>query len=242
MPVSKKRKNAVNKPRKVVPLTVQKTERWAASLNGSRLMYLRNDPDFLTIIKMGRATNAVSYALTNVIREDGKTVASTRQFRRGSFVLAGYLHEGINVVRSIKGRYLTHPKFEPLRALALAAEYKRDRDYIRTIRNVVAFHLDEVDETTRHALGKLKPSTLPFMAGDDRMFMTFYFEFSDYLDVSYLVEKFGDGRSWEETAQDIVNSIMKFSEKFLIAAHEFQMDLCDKVKISEHVYRGPAAR
>jgi len=106
----------------------------------------------------------------------------------------------------------------------------------------MAFHLDEIDETTRHALGTLKPSTMPFMAGDDAMFMTFYFEFSDYLDVSYLVEKFGDGRSWEETAQDIVDSIMKFSERFLIAAHEFQMVLCDKVKIREHVYRGVIAR
>jgi hypothetical protein len=47
------------------------------------------------------------------------------------------------------------------------------------------------------------------MSGDDQSFATFYFEFSDYLDVSFLVEKFGDGRPCEETAKDIVDSIMK---------------------------------
>lgn len=237
MPVSKKRKNVVNKQRRVVPSPPPKTGRWAASLNGSRLMYLRNDPDFLTIIKIGRVTNAVCYALTNVIREDGKTVASVRQFRRGCFVLAGYLHERLKLVQSIKGRYLIHPQFEPLRALALAAEHKRDRDYIRTIRNTMAFHLDEIDETTRQTLAGLKPTTLPFMSGDDETFATAYFELSDYLDVAYLVEKFGDGRTWEETAQMVLDTIMKFADKFLVACHDFHIALCNKINITEHMYR-----
>lgn len=236
MPVSKKRKKAVNGQRRM-PAAPVRTERWAANLNGSRLMYLRNDPDFLTMIKIGRVTNAVAYGLTDVLGNDErKSALGRRQFRRGLFVLAGYLHEGIRLVQSIKGRYLTEPEFEPLRALALATEHKKTRDLVRTIRNATAFHLDEFDETTRQTLARMKPECFPLMSGDDQSLATFYFEFSDYVDWAFLIEKFADGRSREETSDDIVYSTMQFADKFLPACHNFQIALCKKTKIGEHVY------
>jgi hypothetical protein len=113
-------------------------------------------------------------------------VTGMRQFRQGSFVLVGYLHEGLNVVKSIKGRYLTYPEYEPLKALVLSEEYKRERDVVRTIRNATAFHLDEVGETTRQRLVRLNPVTLPFMSGDEKAIGGFCFDFVDFIDLSYL--------------------------------------------------------
>lgn len=243
MPVSRKRKNGNSRQKKTVAVKPpQRTERWSANLNGSRLMYLRNDPDFLTIIKIGRAVNAICFAMNSLYYEDGKTVSSVRQYRRGCFILAGYLHEGLLVVKSIKGRYLTYPAFEPLRAMALGAEYKDEREYVRTIRNAMAFHLDEIDETTRHTLARIKPTMLPFMSGDDATFATSYFELSDYLDIAFLVEKFGNGREWDEAAGAVLESVMKFADKFLVACHDFHIALCNKIDISQHMYKHALVR
>jgi len=237
MPVSKKRKKAITTQRRVLQAPA-KSERWAVTLNGSRLMYIRNDPDFLTIIKVGRVMNAISYAMTDVASyEPLGTVLGTRQYRRAMFVLGGYLHEGIKLIQSIKGRYLTEPSFEPLRALALGSEDKKTRDYLKKVRNVAAFHLDEFDEITRHMLKDLKPKTYPFTAGDNKTEGTFYFEFSDYIDLAFLVETFADGRSWEETSKDMIKSITNIAYRFLMACHDFLIFLCKKIGIAEHVYR-----
>jgi hypothetical protein len=237
MPVSKRRKNSKGKRRTITPLVPVKTERWNVKLNGSRLLNIRNDPDFLTIIKIGRVMNAVAYGVTDIGSYNVNTALCTRQYRRALFVLGGYLHQSITLVSAIKGRYLTEPGFEPLRLIALDSEHKKARDYVRKIRNFTAFHSDEYDETTRQTLSRLKPMTYPFMSGDDDTAGTFYFEFSDYIDLAFLVDTFANGRSFEETSEDILVSIMDLAYKFLTACHEFLHALCTKIKITEHVYK-----
>ena len=237
MPVSKRRKSAAKKQKMRTPVAPVKTERWAVKLNGSRLAYLKNDPDFLTMIKIGRAMNAVAYAMSDVVLFDGHpSIAGTRQYRRACFVLGGYLHQAIKLVLAVKGRYLTEPGFEPLRLVVLDAEHKKARDYVRKIRNFTAFHLDEYDETTRQTLSRLKLTTYPLMSGDDQTAGSFYFELSDYIDLAFLVDTFADGRSWEETATDIIGSLRELAYHFLTACHEFLNALGNKIKIGEHVY------
>jgi len=237
MPVSKRRKNSKGKRRTITPVVPVKTERWSTKLNGSRLINIRNDPDFLTIIKIGRVMNAVAYGLTDVGSYNVNTALCIRQYRRALFVLGGYLHQGITLVKAIKGRYLTEPGFEALRLIALDSEHKKARDYVKKIRNFTAFHLDEYDETTRQTLSRLKPTMYPLMAGDDRTVGSFYFEFSDFIDLTFLVNTFADGRSWEETAHDIIGAIIDLAYEFLTACNEFLDALCSKIKITEHIYK-----
>jgi len=238
MPVSKRRKGVTGKRRTVKPAVTATTDRWSVKLNGSRLLHIRNDPDFLTIIKIGRVMNAVAYGVTDIASyREHSTVMHTRQFRRACFVLGGYLHQGITLVKAIKGRYLTEPGFERLRLIALDSEHKKARDYVKKIRNFTAFHLDEYDETTRQTLSRLKPTMYPLMAGDDRTVGSFYFEFSDFIDLTFLVNTFADGRSWEETAHDIIGAIIDLAYEFLTACNEFLDALCAKIKITEHIYK-----
>lgn len=67
---------------------------WARKLHSSRLMYLRNDPDFLTMIKIGRVMNALGYCVTNIMTFDKWMTNKTheRQLRRSWMMLGGFLH------------------------------------------------------------------------------------------------------------------------------------------------------
>jgi hypothetical protein len=57
MPVSKKRKRAGKEVvRQPVELPVRDTsKRWSLKIKPSQLIYLKDDPDFLTMVKFGRA-------------------------------------------------------------------------------------------------------------------------------------------------------------------------------------------
>jgi len=68
MPVSKKRKRAGKAvKRQAVELPVRDTSKqWSLKIKASQFAYLKDDPDFLTMVKFGRAINALSFA-SNVV-------------------------------------------------------------------------------------------------------------------------------------------------------------------------------
>ncbi|MBV9242648.1 MAG: hypothetical protein JO314_11630 [Acidobacteria bacterium] len=210
---------------------------WRVQLNGSRLAYLRGDPDFLTLVKIGRVMNAIAFAVHGAVYGDPEgSVVGARQYRRSLYVAAGYVHEGIRLVQSIKGRYLTEPAFDALRTMALGYDDKKARDYVRVIRNMTAFHLDEADIVTREVLCKIPPGMYDLAGGDDRTVATFNFDFADRIDMAYLCEMFANGREWPETAEDIVNTVIEFATRFLVACERFHATLIDRTNINEHVF------
>ncbi len=242
MPVSKKRKlrGKVVK-RQPVGLPMRDTSKqWSLKIKASQFIYLKDDPDFLAMVKFGRAINALSFASTVVVgsMKDNSNVGR-RQYRRGLFVLAGYLHQTINIIRGVGDRHITMDAFIPLRKIAHGPEYKKVRGYAKTIRNVTAFHLDEFDEheNTKTSLSQLDPSMYVLMGADDDTIGSFYFEFADYLDFALVGTTFQGERTPEETMADITNSIVETSWELLQAAHAFQLALAKKMELEEYIYR-----
>ena len=216
MPVSKKRTAKKHVVRK--PVVKDNAGKLSVKINGSRLAGLKRDPDFRTIIKIGSVMNAVMCAVETVGRTYKQTtVLEKRQYRRGCFELAGYLHEGIKLANSIKGRYLTYPEFQDLRAVALDAECRRARDYVRKVRNHAAFHFDEDDARTGVTLGKLKPTMYILSSVDRSIPGAWYFDFADYLDLTLLVDEFGEGEGREETIENIFSKVNGLAKLFLEA-------------------------
>lgn len=240
MPTSKKRKGAKKRTvRRVMPAQ-NLGEKWNWKLHASRLVNVCSDPDFLNIVKIGRVMNAVDFGVTSIaIGMKQENMTTTRHYRRGNFVLAGYLHEGIALVDLIKGRYLAEPEFDLLRRIALDSEFRDVRSYVKAIRNVTAFHLDDIDKTTKTVMADLPPTTYTIMAGDDLTAGGFYFELADCIDMTYLFEIFKRGREFEETAADIIHSVRHLAEKFLKGCHVFLAFLCRKVKLVDHTYIWP---
>jgi hypothetical protein len=89
MPVSKKRKRAGKVvKRQAVELPARDlSKRWSLKIKPSQLIYLKDDPDFLMMVKFGRAINALSFASTVVASwMNDDTNIGRRQYRRGLFV------------------------------------------------------------------------------------------------------------------------------------------------------------
>jgi hypothetical protein len=108
------------------------------------------------MIKIGRAVNAIAYPLAGLVAyQKLKTHNDQRFFIRSGYALGGYLHEAINVVDRLKGRYLGEPAFEPLRVLVVEPKYLKFRQHARKVRNDIAFHLDDLDEFTSSVLSCL---------------------------------------------------------------------------------------
>jgi len=250
MAVSKKRKGADRrtgstraKVKQVLVKEKTKAEtdpakkRWARKLHSSHLMQLRNDPDFLTMIKIGRVMNALNFCITTIVScKDYENLTQRRQAKRAYFLLGGYVHQAIALVDSIKGKYLGNEAFEPLRFLVLDYKYQNIRKFAKKMRNYTAFHLDEYDETTRKTLAKLKPTTYTLMCGEDEMLGSHYFAFSDFLDLTFLGNAFWEGQDdVHEIANGAISELCTYSSEFLMACNEFQQMLWH-TKVQEHVY------
>ena len=242
MPVSKKRKLRGKKVvRQVVQMPVRDTSKqWSLKIKPSQLIYLKDDPDFLTMVKFGRAINALSFASTVVASWMGdNSNVGRRQYRRGLFVLAGYLHQTLEIIRGVGDRHITMDAFVPLRTIAHDPKYKKVRGYAKTIRNFTAFHLDEFDEheNTKTSLSRLDPTMHVLMGADDDTIGSFYFEFADYLDFALVGTTFQGERTPRETMEDITNSIIETSWELLNAAHGFQLALAKRMELEEYIYR-----
>ncbi len=203
------------------------------------MIYLKNDPDFLMMVKMGRMLNAVLYAVTSMAPfMTHPTHIARRQYRRGLFVLAGYLHESINIIRNVEDRHVTMETFVPLRKIAHDVEYRKAREYLREIRNVAGFHLADSAgiENTRQAIAELELSAYELMGGDNDDFATFYFELSDTLDISVIGKKFQDERPSDVVSEEIHQTVNSVAWEFIQAATHFQVALARKMDLGEYVY------
>jgi len=243
MAVSKKRKKAgkvVRRQQVVLPQREHEfPDRWDFKIKASQMFYLKNDPDFLLMIKIGRMLNAVTFALT--IFASFEKLASKvgfRQTRRGLFVLAGYVHESISIIKNVEERHVTMESFVPLRDIAYNHEYRKARDYARTIRNVTAFHLDESTtfENTKRSLEDLELGAHGLMGGDNLNPGTFYFELADYLDFALIGRTFQDGREPQETANDIQKTILEVGNELVNRGHAFMLALARKMELGEYVH------
>lgn len=153
MPVSKRRKGAAKQRKPAIAPTAPKSTGWRIRLNPSQLVFIKDNPDFRTMIKIGRTMNAIMFASTIVIQNmECKTFTEGRQYFRSYLILGGYLHEAIKVVLAVKGSYLGDPHFEPLRVLALDAKHKKVRPYLKKVRNFAAFR----------SMNSTRPPAAPF--------------------------------------------------------------------------------
>lgn len=242
MPRSRKRKihgKAVKRADVVMPER-DASRRWSLKIKPTQLIYLKNDPDFLTMVKFGRAINALSFAVTVVATHmKMDTNVGRRQYRRGLFVLAGYLHQTMSIIRGVGERHITMEAFIPLRKIAYDPEYKKARGYFQTIRNQTAFHLDEFDEheNTKRSLEKLDPSMYVLMGADDDHALSFYFEFADYLDFALIGSSLQGSRLHLETIDEITGTIFGTAFEVLTASHAFLVALAKKMELEEYIYR-----
>lgn len=243
MAVSKKRKKAGKVVRRQPVVRPQPKlefpDKWELKVKASQVHFLKSDPDFLLMIQIGRMLNAITFAMSThamFVRLD--TNAGRRQTRRGLFVMAGYIHESVHIIKGVGDRHNTMESFVPLRKIAYHHDYKKARDYAREIRNVTAFHIAESEQhaNTQRSLDDLELGAYTLMGGDNKGPETFYFELADYLDFALIGRTFQNDRTPRETADDIQETIRNVAYELMSGGHTFMIALARKMELGEYVY------
>src|SRR4029079_15456267 len=171
-------------------------EKTTIRIKRHRFPFLKNDDDFLALVKVGRLINTIAFGLQNIVDYgDLKSPVERRQYYRAFFISGGYLHEGIQLAASLRQKYRTEEFFQPLMSLAYDDQYSVQRKILQRIRDSVAFHLDHHDKSTKTALSKLKLSKYDLMSGETDTFSDFYFDFADTVDLNFLIDEFKGTKS-----------------------------------------------
>ena len=235
MPTSKHRKKKGLKKRKFIDLSETRPQTTRIRIRRHRFRELRNNQDFLALIKVGRAVNAVTSGLQFISDYmDDNTPVGRRQYYRAVFMTSGFLYEGLELVTSLRLKYLNEPFFTKLNVL-IGDKYKRHRKILQEIRNSIAFHLDSDDKSTKLALSNLNLSRYDLMSGSSDKVVDFYFDMADTIDWNYLIDKFKDGRPEPEVNKELLKLVSEVMTNFSTAGHEFLTGLGEKMKFSEYV-------
>ena len=235
MPVSKQRKKKGTKKRKFGDLNETKLPIQRIRIRKHRFREIRNNPDFLALIKIGRAVNAVTSGfqfISDYINDDSPI--GRRQYNRAFFTTSGFMYEGIVVATSIRSKYSSKSFFDGFSSL-ISDKYKAHRKVLQEIRNSVAFHLDSNDKSTKTALANLNLSRYDLMSGSSERMMDFYFDFADTIDFNYLIDKFKNNRPETEVLEEIIKFITELMTAFVKAGHEFLAGLAEEMNFSEYV-------
>jgi hypothetical protein len=223
MPKSKGRPKPSNKKRRRPRPPEPDFQDVNGSLRMSKAKFesLRNDPDFITAIQLGRVLNAIAYALE--LQENRPPVGSKTSDRyalRTLFIMASYVHEALELLTSLRIRYATNPAFEPVKSL-LEHPNKRRTKILKLIRDRVGFHLDDDKVATPAAMAKLNLPYYDIVSSESAKITDFFFNISDNVDLNYLLDELKGDEGEAETLMEILNTVSEMLLEVALAAHPF---------------------
>lgn len=192
---------------------------------------LRTNPDFCNAIKVGRALNALLFAMDVSRGPFDRLPSGTRNGHRAVLVLAGYVYETLILLKSLD-EYTTESFFT--KADVLLKDRRRWK-VAEKLRNRSGFHLDHDDEVTTKTLETLKEGNYDLYSAQDLMAgMTlgeYYFNLADDIDVQYFNSEFKDSshRTQNQTSEHVIKSLGQLAKEVAFAALELHQGLLAKV-------------
>ncbi len=149
-------------------------------------------------------------------------------------VSAGYVHEGIRLVESLRLRYKDKDYFKRLTELAFDDKYKLERRVMKEIRDSVAFHLDQDDRSTKAVLERLKLPRYDLVSGNSEKGLDFYCDMADTIDLNHIIQAFRGDKTEEETKNIVLPLISRFVTTFFMEGHRFVAGIAEEMEIHQH--------
>lgn len=166
---------------------------------------LRNNPDFVTLIQIGRIINALAFCLELLQNIRGDKRAIDRRYNnRTFFIIASYLHEALAVLYGLRSRYAKEESFSEINKILYPADPKQEK-ILKLVRNT-GFHLDGESKATQDALSKLNFPHYDIFSGDTPALISFHCDISDAIDFNYLIDSFITGGQTESEVQKEISA------------------------------------
>src|SRR5262249_33668610 len=144
-------------------------------------------------------TNALGFAI-GVVRDDPQMLPAERRRNatRGMFMMAGYLHEALNLLETLTFSYGEQYKeiesFQQLTALVKPESFKEHKSVVKAIRDSVGFHLDHHRKSTKDPIAKIEQNSDYDILSMNVARRFFYLDIADEIDLVHLVQKFRAGK------------------------------------------------
>jgi hypothetical protein len=149
--------------------------------------------------------------------------------------MGGYLHESILVFQSLRSKYVRHEQFKGLNDLACGAEFSVQREILKRMRNVMAFHLDSEDKSTEHALKSFKQKKYTMRVNTTATMLDVYYPLVDDVDIYHVIEGLKIDSSHEDKARLIAETLNMFLDKIAKEVYEFTNFLYGKCEIHRYI-------
>jgi len=225
MPIARGRKQRLNRPKRKPNPDPFYMDKEIVRIKPKIFNSLRNNQDFVAMIRMARVLNVLDYSAYLLINPPEFPTDSmrSRHRMRTLFNMAGYLAEALKVADSLRNQYHNDAAFHPLLEL-FDDDNKDHREVVRKIRNS-AFHLDHEAKATAVILKDLKLSHYEFYSEVKGDMATAYFHLPDLLDINYFVDELKPNRSDRRALLELFESILEFNMAFVVAARSFVLGL-----------------
>lgn len=185
---------------------------------------LREDIDFRSMIRVCRVFNVLTDTGVGMLTlGTPETPRKERAWYRHLFNAAGYAYEALQVVESLRLRYVAEPTFDKFLAILEAPDYSRRKKVVKLMRDSAAFHLDQDDKSTRECLKSLRLEYYDFLASDSPNLDGTYYRFVDTVDINYVIDRLKTPEHIDETAivAEVVESSQQLANDLMVAANEF---------------------
>ena len=220
---SKRRTSAIVRPKKKNnPAPFYPHGKNTIRIKTKALDKLRDDGDFVALIRVGRAMSALSYAVFSLLNPPSEEdELLTRHRYRTLLVVAGYITATLEVAESLR---LSHGKssfFDGFNEI-FSDDYTRARNIVRKVRHNVGFHLDAEKNLTKTIIADLKLSHYDFVSGNPDVHGSLCFPLADIIDVNYLaIDLKIRGSKDDDVLKEIFETIVSFNGVVYAAADKF---------------------
>lgn len=192
---------------------------------------LREDPDFVAMVRIGRVLNVLDHAryLNDNPPEWPSRAFETRHRVRTLFDMAVHIAQGLEAVQSLRLSYHSEEYFSALNAL-FGEEFSAKLNIVRKITNT-AFHLDNEVTATLSTLKELDLPYYDFYTETKGESVWSYFYLGDMVDLNYLIGEVMDNNADRLTLIEILTAVLDLNVAFINAARDFVKGLAVKLKL-----------
>jgi hypothetical protein len=118
-------------------------ERWTVTVPKEKFDKLKSDPEFCSMLALGRAVNALHFVHTPLLKDDDGSPRASRDRYNSLLFTCALFAEATLLVEKIEKKYFKgHSAFQRVLDVICGTEAKTLRKKLFTLRNTLVFHFD----------------------------------------------------------------------------------------------------
>lgn len=234
MPKSKKPRRKPQPLKNKIPrLPLHQIDPYTFGIRPKEFDRLREDQDFINLIRVGRLLNALTYMMGVAMDSNiGNSPTDRKRFWRNIFNTGGYLYEGYLLIESISLKYVDERPFDSFRKI-LETLNPRRKKILREMRDNAAFHLDHENKSTIKAIKALKLPRYALVSAENSEMGSLYFDLADTADWNYLIDQCKTEVNKDEGSikNEILQVVVELNAEFARASEKFVRGIAVRLKL-----------